>query len=274
MDFDFEQIYNISKNSPVILCDKSDYITKMHYQAEYELLYFVSGNAEFILNGKKYFVKNGETYFIDLDREYFIKNADKKAHYISLIFSPSVFGSSNDTTRQLFNQIIIDSKIILSETILEKIRKTAKENFLNEIEKEFAIKNLIYEIFFHIIKTHQFAPLPQTSKIEKKHSIEDGILYIKKHFKENITLSDLLDTTNYSKSHFIRLFKLNTGMNYTDYLNRYRIKHSCRDLIFSDKNITEIATENGFNNIQYFSKIFKKYMECSPKQYQKKWKFK
>ena len=61
-------------------------------------------------------------------------------------------------------------------------------------------------------------------------------------------------------------------MNYTDYLNRFRVEKACRDLIYSNKNVTQVATENGFNNIQYFSKIFKKYMECTPKQYQKQWK--
>ena len=58
-------------------------------------------------------------------------------------------------------------------------------------------------------------------------------------------------------------------MNLTDFINKYRIEKSCLDLIYTNKNITEIATENGFNTVQYFSKTFKTYMKCTPKQYQK-----
>lgn len=274
MYLDFENLSKKSDNFPIILCDNSNYKISSNSAQKYIILYVKSGIADFILNGKEARVKKNDVFFIDLENEFFIRKITTETHYISIIFSPTIMGTKSDLTRDIFTRIVIDTKIILPDEILKKIEKVATSNYKNDIENEFAIKNLIYEIFFYVIKTHQFAPLPEFEKTNKKRSIEESVIYIKKHYRENITLSDLLDSTNYSRTHFIRLFKLNTGMNYTDYLNRYRIKHACRDLIFSDKNITEIATENGFNNIQYFSKTFKKYMNCSPKQYQKKWKTK
>ena len=59
-------------------------------------------------------------------------------------------------------------------------------------------------------------------------------------------------------------------MNLSEYVNKYRIEKACLDLLYTNKNITEIAITNGFNNIQYFSRTFKGYMNCTPKQYQKK----
>ena len=59
-------------------------------------------------------------------------------------------------------------------------------------------------------------------------------------------------------------------MNVTEYLNKFRVEKSCLDLIYTDKNITQVACENGFNNIQYFSRVFRQFMNCTPKQYQKK----
>ena len=59
-------------------------------------------------------------------------------------------------------------------------------------------------------------------------------------------------------------------MNVSDYINKYRIEKACLDLIYTRNNITQIATASGFNNIQYFSRKFKEYMKCTPKQYQKK----
>lgn len=274
MNLDFENLSKNANNFPVIVCDNLNYQTTVNSEQKYVILYINSGIADFILNGKENRVRKNDVFFIDSENDFFIRKVTSGTHFISIIFPPTIMGSKNDLTREIFTKIVIDTKIILSEEILKKIEKVAKANYKNAVENEFAIKNLIYEIFFYIIKTHQFAPLPESAKQNKKRSIEESVSYIKKHYRENITLSDLLNSTNYSRTHFIRLFKLNTGMNYTDYLNRYRIERACRDLIFSDKNITEVATENGFNNIQYFSRIFKRYMNCSPKQYQKKWKTK
>ena len=106
-------------------------------------------------------------------------------------------------------------------------------------------------------------------KVNSSHAVDAAILFIQQHYRENICLEDLLSVTNYCKSHFIRLFKSTTGYKFTDYVNHYRIEKSCLDLIYTDKNITEIAIENGFNNIQYFSKTFKDYMRCTPMQYKK-----
>lgn len=274
MNLDFENLSKATNNFPLIVRDSLNYQTTVNFEQKYVILYINSGIADFILNGKENRVKKNDVFFIDSESDFFIKKVTAETHFISIIFPPTIMGSKNDLTREIFTKIVIDTKIVLSEEILKKIEKVATTNYKNAVENEFAIKNLIYEIFFYIIKTQQFAPLPKSAKQNKKRSIEESISYIKKHYRENITLSDLLNSTNYSRTHFIRLFKLNTGMNYTDYLNRYRIEHACRDLIFSDKNITEVATENGFNNIQYFSRIFKRYMNYSPKQYQKKWKTK
>ena len=95
---------------------------------------------------------------------------------------------------------------------------------------------------------------------------------------ENLSFDELLQLTNYSKSHFCKIFKDTTGMNLTEYINKYRVERACLELQFTKKNITEIAMQTGFNNIQYFSRIFKEYMDfkvfmnCTPKQYQLKMK--
>lgn len=95
------------------------------------------------------------------------------------------------------------------------------------------------------------------------------LLFLKRKLTELIQLQDVLDLTNYSKSHFIKLFKDVTGYHFTEYLNKYRIERAYLELLYSKKNITEIASDFGFNNIQYFSRVFKQYMNCTPKQFQK-----
>ena len=54
-----------------------------------------------------------------------------------------------------------------------------------------------------------------------------------------------------------------------DYLNSYRIERSCYQLLTTNLSVTEIAFENGFNDLSYFIKTFRKYKGTTPKKYMK-----
>ena len=134
------------------------------------------------------------------------------------------------------------------------------------------MKALLFEIIAHTIATKQYVEINKSdiSPTRSVSAIDSSLYYIREHYRDNITMEDILQISGYSKSHFIRLFKESTGMNVSEYINKFRIEKACLDLIYSNSNITEIATANGFNNIQYFSRKFREYMKCTPKQYQKK----
>lgn len=273
MGYDCESIYKGTVSFPVGIFGQSAYLPEPHHHQEFELFYMTKGSAKITFSDTTYDLLPGDIYFINPGIDHCIFDQSNDFYYYAIVFDSSIFGPVSESTRKLFDHIIINQKIQLPEETLQKIITTTDILNKNSFGKEIAIKNLIYEIILHIVNTNQFAPLPDYNNFpDEKRSIDRGIQYIKSHYKENISLEDLLNSTNYSKSHFIRLFKNSTGMNYTDYLNRFRVEKACRDLIYSTKNVTQVATENGFNNIQYFSKIFKKYMECTPKQYQKQWK--
>lgn len=273
MSFDFEGIYKGTEDFPIGLFRQNNYLKEMHHHLEYELFYLSDGAATFKIGTNSIRMAKGDVFMITPGTDHCIVDPNENFEYYAIVFDSSIFGSPNETTRKIFDNVIINQALILTNALFQKIKTTTETLEKNSFGKEIAIKNLVYEIFQHILDTNQYAPLPQIqSEANGKKTINNGLIYIQEHYRENISLEDLLASTNYSKSHFIRLFKASTGMNYTDYLNRFRIEKACRDLIYTNKNVTEIATENGFNNIQYFSKIFKKYMECTPKQYQKKWR--
>ena len=92
---------------------------------------------------------------------------------------------------------------------------------------------------------------------------------IESNYCEKITLSQLAETVGFSVHHFCRTFKQLTGKTTTDYMNHIRLDKAVYYLKQSDCNITEIALKCGFENINYFSRVFKKYYSVSPTQYRK-----
>ena len=138
--------------------------------------------------------------------------------------------------------------------------------------RELILQSILLDIISYAVETGQYEKFLQLSGAKKRSlsAIDNALKYISDNYSENLSLRGILQLTNYSKSHFIRLFKESTGMNVSEYINKFRIEKACLDLIYTNRNITEIATANGFNNIQYFSRKFKEYIKCTPKQYQKK----
>ena len=94
--------------------------------------------------------------------------------------------------------------------------------------------------------------------------IYDAIIYINKHYAEDITARDCARELFMSYSYFSRSFKRMTGKSFTDYLIGVRINRAEKALLSGEKPITEIAVECGFNNTAYFSAVYKKLKGLSP----------
>ena len=96
------------------------------------------------------------------------------------------------------------------------------------------------------------------------------INWIDNDYKEHITLDLLSKKSGLSPNYICRIFKEYTSKSPIEYVNAVRIENVCRDILLGEKNITEAAMENGFNDISYFCKVFKKHKGISAKEYLQK----
>ena len=258
---------------PIRLHSQSTYLEQAHHHIEYEIFYIDSGSVEFGLEDSVTTAKAGDVIFMHPGTNHYVKKIEgTEYHYYSMVFDSSVLGNEGESVRNTLDSIRVSRFIQLPDAVLMKFRDAY--NFLkNEtFGHELFIKSVLFDIISCVILTNQYVEITDNRRAEQRHTVhavDDTLNYIREHYRENITLDDILKITSYSKSHFIRLFKKHMGMNLTDYINKYRIEKSCLDLIYTSKNITEIAMGNGFNTVQYFSKTFKSYMKCTPKQYQR-----
>ena len=81
---------------------------------------------------------------------------------------------------------------------------------------------------------------------------------------EKITIDQLTAITCLSRDHFSHLFKKLTGRSVNEYINGMRIDKAEMLIKNTDMNITEIAMATGFNDANYFSRIFRKYKKTPP----------
>ena len=100
--------------------------------------------------------------------------------------------------------------------------------------------------------------------------IENVLNYIREHFCEDLTLSDIAEEVFLNPIYISRLIKEQTGKNYTDILMELRIGKAVELLKNTDLYVYEIAEKVGYHNLKYFYKIFKKVSGNSPNDYRQR----
>ncbi|MBU9743616.1 helix-turn-helix domain-containing protein [Lachnospiraceae bacterium ASD3451] len=99
------------------------------------------------------------------------------------------------------------------------------------------------------------------------------IEYMEEHLTEKLNLDRVADAVHYSKYHLHRMFTGAVGITLHEYLNRRRLTQSAKLLVFSDKNILDIALLAGYESQQAFTNIFTAMYKMPPSRYRENEKF-
>lgn len=94
--------------------------------------------------------------------------------------------------------------------------------------------------------------------------------YIRRHFSDSgLSLNTVAEAIDVNPSYLSKLFKSNLNINFTDYLNHYRIECSLKLLSETNRTLQDISVDSGFNSVQNYIRVFKKFMNMTPGQYRK-----
>jgi AraC-like DNA-binding protein len=97
--------------------------------------------------------------------------------------------------------------------------------------------------------------------------IQAGVDYIHKNQHLDISRDDAAAAAGISPCHFSRLLKQRTGYSFTDLLGRLRVDRAISLMRRTDKDLANIALEVGFNDQSYFTKVFRRYTNETPRRY-------
>ncbi len=164
----------------------------------------------------------------------------------------------------------------LFNILAEFAREIDKEHFFEESlfyelsrcvnEEEY--KKFILNLYSRIIKLSSISD----SRKEKVRS-EDIKEYIDNHFTEyGFSTSDIVKRFKFSVSHLSAIFKKTEGVTIVDYITNKKIERAAQLIRESEFSIKYISSLVGYDNIQYFSKVFKRIMEISPTDYSNKYR--
>lgn len=99
--------------------------------------------------------------------------------------------------------------------------------------------------------------------------IREAIRYFETNYQKKALLSTFCEKNHYNAQYISRRFKQETGLTASEYLHKIRIKQSCNLLAGSSFTIKQIALQTGYEDVKFFSKIFKETIGITPGEYRK-----
>ena len=99
--------------------------------------------------------------------------------------------------------------------------------------------------------------------------IKKAMNYIENNLKKEIRTEDIADSAGFSKYHFQRVFKRETGLNLYEYIQKRRLAEASSLLLNSNIRILDIAVYLCFESQEVFTRAFKKVYGLPPGQYRK-----
>ena len=245
-----------------------------HWHEHIQLYYFTDGTAFLECNKKRVTVSSGSIVVINSNELHFLESlSDNLKFYVIRIDLLFLFSNQVDLCQAKFltplsqNLIMFKNLIDGDNQILECVKKTIQEYFSNDIGYELAVKSSIYQLIVLLLRKHITKILTNEEflmKVKNLKRFDSVFKFLEDHYSEKINIKDLADQINISIYHFCRIFKQIAGKTTTNYINGLRMEKAAEFLKEDDLNITEISLKCGFKDINYFSRLFKKYYGISP----------
>jgi len=130
------------------------------------------------------------------------------------------------------------------------------------------VVSLFLELIILLIRNYKGADEPQPGFALDVTSL---INYVKQNYRSPLSMTDLTAFSGMSESHVLRVFKQYLDCSPFQYISRLRLDAATDALIQTDKSITDIALDLGFNDSNYFSRLFCKHLGLAPREYRKKY---
>lgn len=266
-----------SKEYAVISCSHT--YKGMHTHDYFELVYVTSGKATQTISDKAFPIKKGDYFIIDYGTAHSYTDCED-FHVINCIFKPE-FLDKTLTGCTSYAQLITNHLIRFDYTLLSAIPAnyifTDENGKIRELFLQIADENNNMQAgFIELVRCHIIEILvlslrgiyDSSRKIMHPATIQI-MKYTEEKYRECETLGTICNNIGFSLPYISKIFRQDTGMTYTEFLQKVRIEQSCRLLAETDKSITEIAQLSGYSDMKFFGNVFKNKMNMTPGEFRR-----
>ncbi|WP_029192250.1 AraC family transcriptional regulator [Paenibacillus harenae] len=255
-----------------------------HWHAEAEFFYVLEGEVLFQVDTDYFPVKTGEAVFIDGgDIHAGHALGDSACSFCAIVFDTHLLASASyDAVQERVISPLQDKKRTFPRHI--KPDSDWERKLLSHLRGimdacgqqlpgyEAAVKGRFYLMLHEISVDGRSCNRSETNATDttKIDRLKTAIVYMQQHYHRPVRISEIADQIPMSEGQFCRFFKKMTRQTPIEYLNAYRIRQAAELLLHSDRTISAVALDVGFDHMSYFVKVFRKTMKCTPSHFRKK----
>lgn len=251
---------------------------KEHWHEHLQIFYIVSGQGYLRCESNDYNILAKDIIIINSREIHYLESMNNNFRfYLIRIDLPFLFSNQIDLCQTKYlaplseNLILFKNLIRNDQTIFFCIDTIIHEYYSQKIGYELAIKSSLYTLMVLLMRNYinKFVTTRQTThKLNTVKRFQEIFDYIEDNYNHEISFAELAEIAHFSPYYFSRVFKQITGRTIVEYINEVRLKKSIELLKTNSMSITEIAMNCGFNDLNYFSRVFKKRYGVSPSKFQ------
>lgn len=254
--------------------EKSGTLFTSHWHEQIELLYFTGGEASIKFNSTEYKALPGDLLVANSNELHSGQGLTGNVSYYCMIIDTSILRSSffdcidtegaarsSSYTTLLMNRVSKDRYVRKCMCIIEKEQARRLPGY------ELAVKSTVLRMITFLMRRYAhelLTPQKYDTRLRNMNKLNKVLEYIEEMHTENITIEIACKLVNLSPYYFCRLFRNSTGRTFTEYVNHVRMNKAEMLLRNTELSISEIALNTGFNDANYFSRMFRKYKKISP----------
>ncbi|MBQ8804206.1 MAG: helix-turn-helix transcriptional regulator [Tyzzerella sp.] len=252
----FHQPQNCLSNYSYNVCIYKNIKWNYHFHKNFELIYVISGEVECTINGKTDVLRANEFGLCLSNEIHAYHTLGESKAWVGVFSGDFVHAfekqTKNKTGEHFKFRCRPEIENYLKTTLLTK-----------ECPETYILKSCLYAVCAEYCNNVKLKELSTKSDLLMR-TITD---YIANNFQNKLDLADLAKISGYDYCYISRYFHKIFHMSFNDYLNSYRLEHALMLLTETDKSVTDIAYESGFQSIRSFNHNFKKMTGKSPTQY-------
>ena len=244
----------------------------------YELVTVLDGSAEHVVDGESSIIRKGDVFVIGNGISHGFEAPDG-LRICNIMYRPEMLFPGDSDIRQLpgFHALfLLEPYLSSTQHFQSRLRLTPLDMarvmpLINAAEAEYTsnspgrktmVLSLVRQLAVLLSRLYDCPTKPREIS-----GIADAAAFMETSFADSIAISDVIEKSHYSQRHFIRLFSAAYGMTPQRYLLDVRIRHASAMLKESVLPVTEVALRCGFDDSNYFSRVFRKYTGRSPSEY-------
>lgn len=252
-----------------------NYFREKHWHTSIEIFSVMEGKLTFFLNEEEYPLTAGKFLIINSNEIHSIRAVERNRTAVLQIplkqfeeyFTAQRFirFSRPDTPDTEERRKKNSEMAVLMREIFQTYEQ-GKEGY------EFKTRALFYEIMYLLVTEYRETEVQER---ELRHSRRMDVLfrittYMRDHYQEDLKLSQVAAAFGYSPEYLSRMFRKYIKVNFKTYLQDVRMAYAYRELMHTEKTVSQIAMDHGFCGSRGFSREFQKRYGSLPSEIRKR----